>query len=93
MARARTTKRKEAWQLQEAKAHLSEVVDRAANEGPQVITRHGKKEAVVVAFETYTRLVAREVPLVDMLLRSPLRGSGLVIERDRDMGRDVELEP
>ena len=93
MARARTTKRrKEAWQLQEAKAHLSEVVDRAANEGPQVITRHGKKEAVVVAFETYSRLVAREVPLIDVLLSAP-RGTGVVIENSRDLGRDIDIEP
>jgi len=37
------------WQVQQAKNHLSEVIDRALTEGPQTITRHGKPVARVVA--------------------------------------------
>ncbi len=39
------------WQVQEAKNRLSELLDRAATEGPQVITRHGKPVAKVVSLE------------------------------------------
>ncbi len=31
------------WQLQEAKNKFSQVVDCACNEGPQIVTRHGKE--------------------------------------------------
>jgi len=37
------------WQVQEAKSRLSELMDRALKEGPQVITRHGRPVVKVVA--------------------------------------------
>ena len=36
------------WQLQEAKARLSEVIKKAAKEGPQKITVRGERMAVVI---------------------------------------------
>ncbi len=39
------------WQVQEAKNRLSELLDRAALEGPQVITRHGRPVAKVVSLD------------------------------------------
>jgi prevent-host-death family protein len=44
------------WQLQEAKARLSEVVKKATKEGPQKITVHGEPTAVVISSEEYERL-------------------------------------
>jgi prevent-host-death family protein len=44
------------WQLQEAKARLSEVVEKAATEGPQKITVHGEPAAVLISCEEYQRL-------------------------------------
>ena len=32
-----------AWQLQDAKAKFSELVQKAIDEGPQTVTRHGKE--------------------------------------------------
>ena len=91
MRTARAPRRDPSWQLQDAKARLSEVVDQANTHGPQVITRRGKKTAVVLAFDDYVRLSSGALPLVDMLLRSPLRGSGLRVDRPRDTGRGVDL--
>jgi antitoxin Phd len=71
------------WQLQEAKNKLSELIDRARAEGPQVITRHGVEVAVVMPFEGYRKLTVSSKRLGDFLMASPLRKSGLVIERDR----------
>jgi prevent-host-death family protein len=42
------------WQVQEAKSRLSELMDRALDEGPQVITRHGKPVVKVVAADAGT---------------------------------------
>lgn len=42
------------WQVQEAKNHFSEVIDRALREGPQTVTRHGKPVVRVVAVSDET---------------------------------------
>ena len=44
------------WQLQDAKARLSELIDTAATEGPQTITRRGVKTAVVVPINEWERM-------------------------------------
>ncbi len=79
------------WQLQEAKNKLSEVVDEATKTGPQVISRRGSPAVVVVAFEDYARLAKPRTTLVEFLRESPLRGVKLDIERNRDVGRDIDL--
>jgi prevent-host-death family protein len=79
------------WQLQEAKARLSEVLARARSEGPQVITLRGEEAAVLLSFEDFRRL-ASPGPLVSTLRESPLRYDepdlvDRLFERSRDMGR------
>jgi prevent-host-death family protein len=80
-----------AWTLAAAKAHLSEVVDNALKKGPQVITRHGRKAVVVVAADEWERKKQRRGTLADFFAASPLRGSGLEIERPQDLPRDLDL--
>jgi prevent-host-death family protein len=41
------------WQVQEAKQRFSELLRRAHDEGPQVITRHGEEVAVMVDIQWY----------------------------------------
>lgn len=72
------------WSLADAKAHLSEVVESALKKGPQVITRHGRKVAVVVSAEEWERKSQRQGTLADFFAASPLRESGLEIERPLD---------
>jgi len=43
-------------QLRDAKANLSAVVDAAVGGKPSIITRRGKREAVVLGFEDWQRL-------------------------------------
>ena len=45
------------WQLQEAKARFSELVETARIAGPQVITRRGVETAVLVPAEEWNRLL------------------------------------
>ncbi|HZF07230.1 MAG TPA: type II toxin-antitoxin system Phd/YefM family antitoxin [Thermoanaerobaculia bacterium] len=80
-----------AWTLADAKAHLSEVVDNALKKGPQVITRRGRKAVVVVAAEEWERQAQRKGTLADFFAASPLRESGLEIERPQDRPRDLDL--
>lgn len=57
-------------QLKDAKATLSAVVDRAVAGDPTVITRHGRKEAVLVAFDEWER-VSKAPDFADLLLSFP----------------------
>ncbi|MGY4234805.1 prevent-host-death family protein [Bradyrhizobium sp. USDA 4449] len=79
---------KDTWTLARAKARLSEVVDRAQT-GPQIITRHGRPDAVIVSAEEWARKTARKGTLAEFLLASPLRGAELERERARDEPRDA----
>jgi len=78
------------WQLQEAKIHLSEVIERANSEGPQRITRHGVGRAVVLSMEEYKALVAHKPDFKTHLLSGP-KVDDFAIERSRDTGRDIDL--
>ena len=71
------SKRRYSWSVAEAKAHLSDVIERARNEGPQEIARRGKRTAVVVSVEEWDRKTQRKGSLVEFLAASPLRGSGV----------------
>jgi prevent-host-death family protein len=79
------------WSVADAKARLSEVIDRALSDGPQVITRKGRKTAVVVSAEEWERKTRRSGNLAEFFARSPLRGSELAIERAEDGPREIGL--
>ncbi|WP_038056690.1 type II toxin-antitoxin system Phd/YefM family antitoxin [Thermus amyloliquefaciens] len=55
------------WQLQEAKARFSELVEEALRSGPQVVTRRGKRAVVVLSWEVYARLAGEEISLLEAL--------------------------
>jgi len=79
-----------AWQLQEAKNKLSEVIDKALKKGPQEITRHGRKTAVVLSFKEYQKLKKRKgSTLTEFFHNSPLQN--IELTRPEDYGRSVEL--
>jgi len=79
-----------AWTVADAKARLSEVIQRAQGE-PQTITRNGKPSVVVVSIEEWARKTTRKGSLAEFLLNSPLRGAELDLERLRDEPRDLAL--
>ena len=66
------------WPLQDAKNRLSELVDRAKAGIPQIITRRGKAEVVVISVRDYEQFSAREQDLVEFLRSSPLVGVDLL---------------
>lgn len=80
------------WQLQEAKNKLSEVVDAALKDGPQVITKRGADTAIVLSYAEYRRLLSTQKKLTDFFRESPLVGVELDLTRDRSPVRtDVAL--
>jgi len=63
-------------QLRDAKASLSAVVDEAMQGKPAIITRHGKRQVVVVSYEEWERL--SHVPTFGrLLMAAPLEADDL----------------
>lgn len=58
---------KRIWQLQEAKARFSEVVELAMKGEAQTVTRRGHPAVVVLDWETYTRLLGQNLSLFEAL--------------------------
>jgi prevent-host-death family protein len=78
------------WQVQEAKARFSEVVEEARKKGPQIITKHGTERAVVLSVEDFRALTAHKPGLKEYLLGGP-KVDDFEMERDRDTGREIGL--
>ena len=75
------------WQVQDAKARFSELLNCVKDSGPQVITRHGMGVAAVVPLEMLQQLQGSKDSLVDFFRKAPR--VDLVLERDKSPGRKV----
>jgi prevent-host-death family protein len=78
------------WQLQEAKQKFSELVRRALEDGPQVVTRRGEEVVVVVPAEEFRRLTGDKPDFKEFLMSAPDL-SLLDLERQKELPRDIEL--
>lgn len=79
------------WTVAQAKAKFSELIEHAERQGPQIITRNGKRAAVVVSVAEWESKNARPGSLADFFAASPLGGSGLRVSRSKDKMRKTEL--
>lgn len=80
------------WQLQNAKAHFSELVRHAQQDGPQEISVHGRPAAVLISREMFDQLTDQGENLVEFMRRSPLFAHDEPeFERDRSLPREVPL--
>ncbi len=77
------------WSLQDAKSRLSDLMRRAHEEGPQVITCHGRDAAVLVSAQSFRKLAKPARSLVEFVRESPLSELNLEQRRRRDAGRDL----
>lgn len=76
-------------QLREAKATLSAVIDNARQGEPSIITRHGKRAAVVLSFEEWERL--SRVPSFGRLLMAAPVEDGDLPAKDTSPLREADL--
>ncbi len=81
------------WQLQEAKAKLSELVKTTLDLGPQGISVRGNLEVILISKKDYDKLCNKKKPesFVDFMRKSPLMGVELDLERDQTPIRDIDL--
>lgn len=59
------------WQVQDAKARFSELLETSLAEGPQIVTRRGVETAVLVPIEQWRRLERMAKPDLKELLLAP----------------------
>ncbi|TDE13107.1 type II toxin-antitoxin system Phd/YefM family antitoxin [Jiangella asiatica] len=81
----------EAWSVADAKARLSELLETAASNGPQTISRRGRPVAVVVSVEEWERRKRRQGTLAEFLATAPVGDEDLVVERVKG-GRVREVD-
>jgi antitoxin Phd len=80
------------FQLNDAKAGLSSIIDAAARGEPSIISRHGKPEAVVLGFREWERLGRlAKVPSFGRLLTSAPVSPGDAPKRNQTPVRHVKL--
>jgi antitoxin Phd len=78
------------WQVQDAKARFSELLDETMKKGPQVVTRRGIEAAVLVPIGEWNRLQRLARPgLKDLLLAPEARFENLIPPRHRLRRRAV----
>jgi prevent-host-death family protein len=78
------------WQLQEAKAKLTQLINDTKN-SPQIISRHGVNEAIVINIEKYHELCGEKESIVSFFRKSPLYGLDIEFERDKSLPREIDL--
>ena len=79
---------KSTWQLQEAKAKFSELIERAIDGEPQLVTKRGENAVVIISHSQYQRMTQQKS------LREALSGSPqgeLVLHRDDTPVRATRL--
>lgn len=80
------------WQLQEAKARFSEVVEEALAGEPQIVTRRGRRAVAILRYEEYERLLGGGVSAWDVWKAAPrLTEDELPLRRDMAGVRPVDL--
>jgi antitoxin Phd len=82
------------WQVQDAKARFSELLDATVKKGPQIVTRRGVETAVLVPISEWNRLQKATRPnLKDLLLAPETRFENLIPQRHplrRRTGREIK---
>lgn len=72
-------------------ANTPQSVCTPADPSDQAITRNGQPAVVLVSIEEWTRKTKREGTPAEFFAASPLRVSGLEIERARGGTREIDL--
>ena len=76
------------WQVQDAKARFSQLLETSLAEGPQIVTKRGVETAVLVPIEECRRLKKRARPdLKELLLAPEARTEALAPPRPRHRHR------
>ncbi len=81
---------KRVWPVRKARARFGELLNAAATDGPQIISRRGVETAVLVPLEEWQRLTRAAKPTLKELLLAPgARTENLAPRRGRIRRRPI----
>ncbi|MES2272670.1 MAG: type II toxin-antitoxin system prevent-host-death family antitoxin [Chlamydiota bacterium] len=89
--RATRQRRHKTWQLQEAKARFSQLVNEVIEDGYHTITKNGHPVVVIISHEEFVKFKTPKNTLGEFLSESPFSTFDLDLERDKDLGREIDL--
>jgi prevent-host-death family protein len=78
------------WNLQDAKARLSELVDRARGGEVQIILRRGQRAAVLIGYDAYQRAAGPAQSMLSFLQHAPIADLKFEVLRTTEKMRDIE---
>lgn len=88
---ARPKRARRVWQLQEAKARFSELVNEVVEDGYYTITKNGRPVVLVISTQEFEKLTRPKNTLLDFFRSAPFPDIDIDVERDKDTGRDIDL--
>ena len=87
----RSHKKHKTWQLQDAKAKFSKLVDEVIEDGYHTITRNGQPVVIVISKKDFEKYLRSTETLIDFFQRAPFPDFDLNLTRDKDTGREIDL--
>ncbi len=79
------------WQIQEAKAKFSQLVEDATEKGNQIITKNGVAVAVILSIKEFEIITQPKNTLLEFFLNAPCPDVELDTLRSKDLPREVDL--
>ena len=81
------------WQLQDAKNHFNEVVERAAKGSVQTVTKHGKPAVIVMSVVDYKKSLGKRKSWVQLLRECPEDLKEIIPPRPKDVVGPSVFDP
>jgi antitoxin Phd len=88
---SRSNKQKNIWQIQEAKAKFSELVEDASTKGYQTITKKGEPIAVILSKKEFDKMTRPKASFLKFFKAAPYQEIELDIQRLQDLSRELDL--
>lgn len=88
---SKTNAHKNVWQLQEAKAKFSQLIEETKIYDHQTITKNGEPVAVIMSKKEFDKLTRSKTLLLDFFKAAPFQDFDLDLKRSQDLSRDLEL--
>jgi len=83
--------KKNVWQIQEAKAKFSQLVEEANIKGYQTITKQGEPIAVILSKREFDEMTESKTSLLNFFKAAPCQEIELNIQRSKDLLRELDL--
>lgn len=82
---------KDVWQIQEAKAKFSQLIEDANIKGYQTITKQGEPVAVILSKKEFDKITQSKTSLLNFFKAAPCQEIELNIQRSKDLPRELDL--